>query len=203
MISFDEAKQIALEHIGPQLVLIESATLEKPYGWYFCPQSRAFIETGDSKHIGCGSCGFIVEKAGGRVFEFGSAFPVEQWIASYEKGFKYYRYDLTISAVSDLVTAIELLRELGMQHVIPEEADETVWVIPQLYTPDEIRKMLAQLPCTFADQAFWNRVDVFDDIAASGSCEYELRESLKSPTELGGAVERGSAREDGPPHGDG
>ena len=33
MISFDEAKQIALEHIGPQLVLIESATLEKPYGW--------------------------------------------------------------------------------------------------------------------------------------------------------------------------
>ena len=111
--------------------------------------------------------------------------------------------DLTISAVSDLVTAIELLRRLGIQCIVPEAANGTVWVIPQLYTPDEIRKMLAHLPCTFADQGFWNRVDVFDDIAASGSCRSELRESLKSSTELGGAVERGSAREDGPPHRDG
>ena len=35
MLSFDEAKQIALERIGPECVLLESATLEKPYGWYF------------------------------------------------------------------------------------------------------------------------------------------------------------------------
>jgi hypothetical protein len=203
MLSFDEAKQIALEKIGPQCILIESATLEKPYGWYFRAESRAFFETADPKQKAIGSGGFIVDKADGRVFEFGSGFPLEKWIANYEKGFKYHRYDLTISAVSDLVTAIELLHQLGMQYVVPEAANGTVWVIPQLYTPDEIRKMLAHLPCTFADQGFWNRVDVFDDIAASGSCEYELRESLKSSTELGGAVERGSAREDGPPHRDG
>ena len=201
MLSFDEAKQIALGRIGPQCVLIESATLEKPYGWYFRAETRAFIETGDPKQRGIGSGGFIVEKADGRVFEFGSAFPVDRWVANYEKGFKYYRYDLTILAVSDLVTAIGLLLQLSMQHVIPEEAVGTVWVIPQPYTVDDIRKMLTQLPCTFTNQAFWHRVDVFDDIAASGSCQYELRESLKSSAPRGAAAERGSPREDGPPHG--
>ena len=32
MISFMEAKQIALARIGPGCALVESATLEKPYG---------------------------------------------------------------------------------------------------------------------------------------------------------------------------
>ena len=118
-----------------------------------------------------GSGGFIVEKTDGRVFEFGSAFPLEKWIANYEKGFKYHRYDLTILAVSDLNAATGLLHQLYMHYVIPEAAYGTVWVVPHLYTPDDIRKMLTQLPCTFSDQAFWNRVDVFDDIAASGSCD--------------------------------
>jgi hypothetical protein len=36
-----------------------------------------------------GSGGFIVERENGRVFEFGSAYPLEMWIANYEKGFKY------------------------------------------------------------------------------------------------------------------
>ena len=119
MLSFDEAKQIALERIGPECVLLESATLEKPYGWYFGAASRAFIETADPKQMALGSGGFIVEKTDGRVFEFGSAFPLEKWIANYEKGFKNTRYDLTILAVSDLNAATGLLHELYMHYVVP------------------------------------------------------------------------------------
>ena len=44
MISFEEAKNIALAKIGPDCGLVESATIEKPYGWYFCFQSRASLK---------------------------------------------------------------------------------------------------------------------------------------------------------------
>ena len=44
MISFEQAKQIALDNldkISPaDLMLNEEATLEKPYGWYFLPCDR-------------------------------------------------------------------------------------------------------------------------------------------------------------------
>lgn len=176
VISFAEAKQIALAKIGPDCGLIETATMEKPYGWYFYAQSRAFIETGDFMEMHCGSCGFIVERADGRVFQFGSAFPLEKWIADYEKGFKYDRYDLTILAVSDLAVATELLERLYLHYVVPEEENGTVWMIPQYYTRDQIQTKLTQLPFTFANQAFWHVADVFDEIAASGACKYELLE---------------------------
>ena len=39
MLSFDEAKRIALAHIGPDCRLVESRTIEKPYGWFFYAES--------------------------------------------------------------------------------------------------------------------------------------------------------------------
>lgn len=176
MITFEEARRIALDKIGPNCALVESATIEKPYGWYFLGQSRAFLETGDHMHMLLGSGGFIVERADGRVFEFGSAYPTERWIANYERGFKYHRYDLTVSAVSDPEAAVGLLARLDMTYVIPEPDGGTVWVIPRRYTREQLQRKLERLPCTFAGQAFWHRVEVFDEIDASGCCTYELRE---------------------------
>jgi hypothetical protein len=176
MISFEEAKRIALAKIGPDCGLVETATIEKPYGWYFLGQSRAYLETGDTGQMLIGSGGFIVERSDGRVFEFGSAYPTEQWIANYERGFKYHCYDLRIVGVSNMPRAVELLGRLDMQYVVPEEEHGTVWVIPRRYAADQLRAKLGQLPCVFADQAFWHRVDVFDEIDASGCCKYELSE---------------------------
>ena len=178
MISFEEARQIALARIGPNCGLVESATIAKPYGWYFYGQTRAYLETGNVMESLVGSGGFIVERADGRIFEFGSAYSVEQWLANYEKGFKYDGYDLTVLAVFDTEVAIGLLARLDMRYVVPEEHDGTVWVIPRPYKRDRLRDMLGRLPCTFADQMFWHRVDVFDQINASGCCKYELREHI-------------------------
>lgn len=176
MISFEEAKRIAIAKIGPDCALVDSATLEKPYGWYFLGQSRAYLETGDIGKMLVGSGGFIVERDSGRVFVFGSAYPRERWIANYERGFKYDRYDLNVVAVSDFRMAVGLLQRLGMQYVIPEEENGTTWMVPQNFTQDRIREKLARLPCVFANQAFWHRVDIFDEIDASGCCRYELHE---------------------------
>ncbi len=178
MISFEEAKQIALAKIGPDCGLVETATIEKPYGWYFLAQSRGYLQTGDIGQMLVGSGGFIVERSDGRVFVFGSAYPAQQWIANYERGFKYNRYDLSIVTVTNMPRTIELLGRLDMRYVIPEEENGTVWVIPQRYTLDHLRAILGQLPFVFGDQAFWHRVDVFDEIDASGCCKYELREHV-------------------------
>ena len=176
MISFEEARQIALAKIGPDCGLVESAMIEKPYGWYFYFQSRAFLESGNMKQMLIGSCGFIVERANGRLFMFGSAYPPEKWIANYKHGFKYDRYDLTILKVADLEETLTLLQRLGMTYALPAEEYRTVWVIPRFYDQNRLREMLGRLPCTFANQAFWHRVDVFGEIDASGCCKYELGE---------------------------
>jgi hypothetical protein len=59
--------------------------------------------------------------------------------------------------------------------VIPEEGGGTVWVIPKRHTSKMLRKQLDRPPCTFSGQEFWHRVEVFDEIDASGCCSYELK----------------------------
>lgn len=176
MISFEDAKRIAIAKIGPDCALVESETIEKPYGWCFFGQTRTFLETGDIGTMLIGTGGFIVERKDGRVFEFGSAYPRETWIANYERGFKFDRYDLIISSVSAIETTMRLLARLDMQYVVPEEDNGTVWVIPRRYTRNELRTLLTQLPCTFANQVFWHMVDVFKEVDASQCCIYELKE---------------------------
>ncbi len=178
MIPFQDAREIALAKIGGDCALVDSATIEKPYGWFFYHQSREYIKTGDIRHMLCGSCGFIVERTNGRVFMFGSAYPREKWIADYERGFKYERYDLTILTVTDFEQTLSLLERLGSKYVLPSE------LAPHCYGRGELREMLRRLPCTLTNQVFWHRVDVFDEIDASGCCKYELREHRPAESNL-------------------
>jgi hypothetical protein len=46
VLDYAQARQIALMHIGPECDLIDSAEFEKPYGWYFLGQCKAYLQTG-------------------------------------------------------------------------------------------------------------------------------------------------------------
>ena len=175
MITFEEAKQIALDKIGPDCALVDDATMEKPYGWYFCYQSKAYVQSGNFRNILVGSGGFIVAREDGDVFEFGSAYPLERNLAAYEAGFKYDTYDLTLLSVSDIRQTTRLLRDLHMTYVVPKEEYGTVWKIPQEYTESQIRSALASLPHTFFDQKFYFSYEVFLAIDKAGCCQYQLR----------------------------
>jgi Immunity protein 35 len=174
MITFEEAKQIALDKIRPDCALIDDATMEKSYGWYFRYQSKAYIQSGDVRDMLFGSGGFIVERDDGYVFEFGSRYPLERNLAAYEAGFKYDTYDLTILSVSDILQTVRLLLSLRMKYVIPEEENGTVWKIPQGYTEVQIRSALASLPYTFLDQKFYFQFEVFLSMDKAGCCKYQL-----------------------------
>ena len=176
MIDYAQAEKIAIEYIGADCGLVETATLEKPYGWYFCGQSKTYLQTGDVSDMLFGSGGFVVEREEGRIFGFGSLYPLETWFANYEKGFKYDSYDLMIVSVADVKTTVRLLHKLDMNFVVPEIAHGVEWKIPRSYGKIQIQSQLRRLPCIFRNQRFWHRVEVFDDLNASKCCSFELHE---------------------------
>jgi hypothetical protein len=161
-ISFEEAKTIAQARIPKEGVLVN--IIPKSYGWYFLCQSQAFVETGNILEAWIGSGGFIVEKADGRVFEFGSAYSLEENFRRYEMGFKYEFYDLIISEVINLNLAIDYLYRLDMTFVIPEEAHRNPAFFQNRYTKSQIRQKLKTLPCVFSKQRFYFRIDVIEEM---------------------------------------
>jgi hypothetical protein len=179
MISFEEAKSIALAEIDADCALLDEVTLEKPYGWYFCFQSKRFLETGDFRDSLVGSGGFIVEKADGRIFRFGSAYPLERNLRAYEAGFKFELYDLIVKKVRDIRQATLLLNKLDMTYVVPEVEHGVEWKIPKRYTEKQIKQRLEKLPATFEKQKFYFRFEVFEEINLARCCEYEIQEHSK------------------------
>jgi hypothetical protein len=92
VITREEAKQKVLELLQSRRVggdegidVIESKTIEKPYGWAFFYNSRRFIETGDIMHSLVGGGPVVVVASTGEVHELGSSRPAFREIADLEK----------------------------------------------------------------------------------------------------------------------
>lgn len=169
MIDFEDARKIALNFIGEDLMLSEDHILEKGFGWYFSsePKKRGRLLAGRS--------GFIVDRETGKIFECGSAFPVERDLKMYELGYRFKSYDLTILAVSNLEKTVELLHKLQMQYVVPEFEHGVNWKIPREYKPKEIRKALKRLPFTFEGQRFYFRLEDLERLKQANCCSLELK----------------------------
>jgi hypothetical protein len=179
MISFEEAKQIAFREIGDDCALIETSTFEKPYGWYFCFQSKKYIEFRNPIDMLVGSGGFIVSKTNGRVFHFGSAHSLEENFEAYEAGFRDENWDLIVTRVWDAHQTAMLLHKLGMHFVKPETAHGVVWKIPQRYNQKQIKLILEKLPATFENQNFHFEYKLLEELKHSGCCEFEIRKHLE------------------------
>jgi hypothetical protein len=90
VISYTEAKRLAEETInrgynvpGDQLMVIDSATIEKDYGWVFFYDSRRFLENDDENFMIAGNAPLIVEKDG-TLHWLGTAKPVEEYLTAFE-----------------------------------------------------------------------------------------------------------------------
>lgn len=96
MISKIEAQKVVLSFLNKnvrnkeeELSIIESLTIEKPYGWVFFYQSKKFNDTGIEDYMIFGTGPIIVTKDDGKMFTFGSARPSDQYILDFEM--KYYK----------------------------------------------------------------------------------------------------------------
>jgi Immunity protein 35 len=90
-IDFDEAKNIAKRHISSlesapgELMLVDSGTIEKYYGWIFFYNSKAYLVDGDEFEALGGNSPFLVERYGGNVKIFGTAYSIKKYLADYER----------------------------------------------------------------------------------------------------------------------
>lgn len=94
MISYEEASARVAEALtrwpdgqetGDSLVILHERTMEKPWGWVFFYTSKQFHETGDFRFALAGNAPYIVERETGRLIESGTASPLDDYIANYER----------------------------------------------------------------------------------------------------------------------
>src|SRR4051812_3066736 len=67
-----------------EIVILDEATIERNWGWVFFYTSKRWQETKDIRYALLGNAPIIVDKSTGKVFDTGTAYPVEHYIQAYE-----------------------------------------------------------------------------------------------------------------------
>jgi hypothetical protein len=68
-----------------ELVILDDKTVEKSYGWIFFFNSKRFLETCNFLYALGGNGPIVVERESGRVTRLGTARPVEEEVAAFER----------------------------------------------------------------------------------------------------------------------
>jgi len=80
MITFDDALQKAKEYLRdsdiPVVITSQGCFSE---GWFFCFQSREYIETGNTSALLAGNAPFIVDRDTGELHVFGTAHSLKEY----------------------------------------------------------------------------------------------------------------------------
>jgi hypothetical protein len=67
------------------VVVLDGATVRKPYGWVFFYQSRRYVESGNPSDMLAGNGPIVVFQADGSIHELGTAYPIEVELRSFEE----------------------------------------------------------------------------------------------------------------------
>jgi len=186
-ITFEKAKRIAKAR-QPQGCVLQTE-IEKPYGWYFSFETRQYIKTGDDVYKLLDG-GFIVDKVHGHIFEFPTAYSLEENFRRHELGFRWKNtYDLTVTHIHNVDLAVYYLSRLSMRNE-PAKIGifARIWlgtrkllgyhrkISAAFYTQQQIRERLNRLPCVFRRQRLYIRVDVLEMMQKTKCLTYSVTE---------------------------
>ncbi|WP_423061327.1 YrhB domain-containing protein [Citrobacter portucalensis] len=89
MITYEEAINKANKYLydedAPVVITLHGRFAE---GWFFCFESREYLETGDNAARLAGNGPFIIDKDSGEIFELDTAWPLEKYLKDYEESKK-------------------------------------------------------------------------------------------------------------------
>ncbi|AXK40122.1 YrhB domain-containing protein [Crenobacter cavernae] len=86
MVTKEQARRLVeAEVCNDEIVIVDEATIEKPWGWVFSYASKTWLETKDPRYAIVGNAPIIVERQSGRLIDTGTAMPIEHYIANYER----------------------------------------------------------------------------------------------------------------------
>jgi len=87
----DEARTLAIAYIksketeaGCDLVLLDSKTSERDFGWVFFYDSKQHVETGEFRYALAGNAPIVVTRAEGELHETGTALPLDHYLKQFE-----------------------------------------------------------------------------------------------------------------------
>jgi hypothetical protein len=90
MLTRTQALALAEDHLAAasdaaecEVVVVDSATIERPFGWAFFYESRRYLESGEFIHRLVGNAPLIVNRFTGEVVPTGTAHPTEYYLAQY------------------------------------------------------------------------------------------------------------------------
>lgn len=80
----EDLEQLSRELHSVDCVVLENKTIEKPWGWVFFYQSRAYVESGDEFEMLVGNAPIIVNRKTGTLMHTGTAHEVGYYLQEYE-----------------------------------------------------------------------------------------------------------------------
>jgi hypothetical protein len=83
----DELERIKSNQDSVDYVVLEDETIEKPWGWVFFYQSKAYVEYGDDIEMLAGNAPIIVNRYTGELVHTGTAYDIEHYLQEYDAGF--------------------------------------------------------------------------------------------------------------------
>ena len=89
LLTIEEATRLAREwvrhhsSVTDEVVLIEKETVARPYGWFFCYNSKQFLATREVEDALFGNAPILVDK-GGHVHVTGTACALEHYVAAFD-----------------------------------------------------------------------------------------------------------------------
>lgn len=78
-------KELVKLNPSVECIIQHGETIEKPWGWVFFYQSKAFVNSGDFRDMLCGNAPLIVNRSSGEVVLTGTAHDIEHYIKEYEE----------------------------------------------------------------------------------------------------------------------
>lgn len=121
MISFQEARQIAIDEINKHrawghdsLIIIDEKIIEKDYAWIFPYTSKMFLDTNDITHSITGNGPIFVSKFDGQVSKYQTGLSIDDMIDKYEEDNKIWCLLLTDDIFSDTNKALAFRETAGL-----------------------------------------------------------------------------------------
>jgi hypothetical protein len=166
------AQEIAarlIESRGNEVVeLNDEGIRELREGWFFPYRSSEPC---------AGSHGVIVNKASGKLFELGSAFPVERDLQFYDKGYRCHSGYLVVTNVVDAQRTLDTLQKLQVSIVELKYEHGEVWRISRRLSRAELAASLETLPHVFENVGFYFRYEILEEARESRAFEFVIREA--------------------------
>jgi hypothetical protein len=169
--TLDEALECAASHADG--VPDRDGARELELGWYF---PWKFPDDGQMR---VGSKGLIVNKRTRKVVVPGSAYSLERDLNAYDAGYPLGSADFIVTAVADTDRAVELLVELGITKVEPEEEGGVIWRIPKSVSRAEIRAKLGSLPADFGFLSVYFCIEDLEYAKREGCFSFEFKDRVE------------------------